>query len=161
MARSDSSRPRGSRKPTVEETSAGGLVVDTTGAEVRLALIGRLDRRGQLTWSLPKGHIERGESAEEAAVREIREETGIQGQVLTRLGAIDFWFMADHGRIHKTVHHFLLRAIGGELNADDVEVVESQWFTFAEATERLAYPDERTLLTSAQQWLTENPQAVT
>ena len=91
------------------------------------ALIGRQDRRGRLLWSLPKGHIEAGESAEQAAVREVAEETGIAGRIIGRLGTIDFWFMADGRRVHKTVHHFLLRAEGGELSDADVEVSEVAW----------------------------------
>ena len=74
------------------------------------ALIGRLDRRGRLLWSLPKGHIEAGETAEQAAVREVEEETGIIGRVVAPLGTIDFWFVAEDRRIHKTVHHYLLLA---------------------------------------------------
>ena len=76
----------------------------------RAALIGRTDRRGRLLWSLPKGHIEEGETPEDTAVREVAEETGIIGEVVAPLGIIDFWFVADGRRIHKTVHHFLLRA---------------------------------------------------
>src|SRR3712207_7518516 len=80
----------------------------------RAALIGRTDRRGRLLWSLPKGHIEEGETPEDTAVREVAEETGIIGEVLAPLGIIDFWFVAEGRRVHKTVHHFLLRAIGGD-----------------------------------------------
>ena len=98
------------RLQRVEETSAGGLVLDR-GADIPLAaLIGRRDRRGRLLWSLPKGHIEAGESTEDAAVREVEEETGIRGRLLAPLGTIDFWFVADGRRIHKTVHHFLMEA---------------------------------------------------
>ena len=81
-------------------------------AAPRVALIGRLDRRGRLLWSLPKGHLEDGETAEDAAVREVEEETGIRGRVLAPLGTIDYWFVADDRRIHKTVHHYLLEADG-------------------------------------------------
>ena len=79
-------------------------------------MIGRVDRRGRLLWSLPKGHLEAGETAEDAAVREVEEETGIRGRVLAALGTIDYWFVADERRIHKTVHHYLLEASGGELS---------------------------------------------
>jgi len=104
---------------TVNETSAGGLVVDGLGGPPELqcaALIGRTDRRGRLLWSLPKGHLEPGETAEQAAEREVAEETGILGQVLLPLGDIDYWFVTEGRRVHKTVHHFLLRFLGGELS---------------------------------------------
>lgn len=134
------------RMPKVEETSAGGLVVDRTGEELRAALIARHDRRGRLVWSLPKGHLEAGETPEDAAIREVEEETGIRGRVLAPLGVIDFWFIAENRRIHKTVHHYLMEASGGELSDEDAEVVEVAWFPLTDVRERLAYADERRLL---------------
>lgn len=119
------------------------------------AVIGRLDRRGRLLWSLPKGHIEPGETAEQAAVREVAEETGIEGRVLTALGTIDYWFVADDRRVHKTVHHFLLEAVGGELSDEDVEVTEVAWVPLGELDELLAYADERRLVRRAAELLAE------
>jgi 8-oxo-dGTP pyrophosphatase MutT (NUDIX family) len=112
----------------------------------RAALIGRLDRRGRLRWSLPKGHVEAGETTEAAAIREVAEETGITGRVLAPLGTIDFWFVAEGRRIHKTVHHFLLMAQSGELSDEDVEVEEVEWVPLGELANRLAYDDERQLI---------------
>ena len=119
------------------------------------AVIGRLDRRGRLLWSLPKGHIEAGETAEEAAVREVEEETGIIGRVVAPLGTIDFWFVAEDRRVHKTVHHFLLHALGGELSDEDVEVSEVAWVPLDELEKRLAYADERRLIRRATELLEE------
>jgi 8-oxo-dGTP pyrophosphatase MutT (NUDIX family) len=144
------------RLQRVDETSAGGLVVDTAGDVPKAALIGRTDRRGRLLWSLPKGHIEAGESAEQAAVREVEEETGIQGIVLAELGTIDYWFVADGRRIHKTVHHFLMRATGGELSDADIEVTEVAWVALPDIRARLAYPDERTLVDTAGRLLADS-----
>jgi len=138
---------------TVDETSAGGLVVDRVAGTA--AVIGRLDRRGRLLWSLPKGHIEAGETAEQAAVREVEEETGIIGRVVAPLGTIDFWFVAEDRRVHKTVHHFLLRALGGELSDSDVEVSEVAWVPLGELESRLAYADERRLIRRATELLEE------
>jgi 8-oxo-dGTP pyrophosphatase MutT (NUDIX family) len=139
----------------VDETSAGGVVVSTDRA--RIALIGRLDRRGRLLWSLPKGHIEEGETPEQTAVREVSEETGILGEIIRPLGTIDYWFVADRRRIHKTVHHFLMTERGGELSDDDVEVTEVAWVPFDELEERLAYADERRLVLRALELLDVRP----
>jgi 8-oxo-dGTP pyrophosphatase MutT (NUDIX family) len=134
----------------VDETSAGGLVLDRRGPAARGALIGRLDRRGRLLWSLPKGHVEPGETEPMTAVREVQEETGILGEVLGKLGTIDFWFVAEGRRVHKTVHHFLLLAAdpdtGLELSDEDLEVSEVAWVPLADLHAKLAYADERRLL---------------
>ncbi|EME56602.1 NUDIX hydrolase [Amycolatopsis decaplanina] len=142
-------RRRGRRLTTVDETSAGGLVVDAERANA--ALIGRLDRHGRLLWSLPKGHIEDGETHEQTAVREVREETGISARVLQPLGTIDYWFVAERRRVHKTVHHFILESTGGELSDEDVEVTEVAWVPLAELETRLAYSDERKLVRKAKE----------
>jgi 8-oxo-dGTP pyrophosphatase MutT (NUDIX family) len=109
------------------------------------ALIGRVDRRGRMLWSLPKGHIEMGETAEQTAIREVAEETGIRGSVLAALGRIDYWFVTDGRRVHKTVHHYLMKFSGGELSDEDLEVAEVAWVPMGELPSRLAYADERRL----------------
>ncbi len=139
----------------VDETSAGGLVVDAEREIPAAALIGRIDRKGRLLWSLPKGHIESGESPEDTAVREVAEETGIVGEILAPLGVIDFWFVADGRRVHKTVHHFLLRAVGGVLSDEDIEVNEVAWVPLSELSGRLAYADERALAERAPRLLAD------
>ena len=131
----------------IDEISAGGLVIDSTGT--RGLLIGRIDQkdatRERLLWSLPKGHIEAGETPEEAALREVMEETGIESEIARALGVIDFWFMASGKRIHKTVHHYLFREIGGTL-APQVTEVDGLLVSLNEVIERLAYPDEKKLI---------------
>ncbi|MBO0680064.1 NUDIX hydrolase [Mycolicibacterium sp. S2-37] len=136
------------RLRTVHETSAGGLVIDGLDGPKDgqvAALIGRIDRRGRMLWSLPKGHIEMGETAEQTAVREVAEETGVRGDVLAALGSIDYWFVTEGRRVHKTVHHYLMRFLGGELSDEDVEVTEVAWVPLNELPKRLAYADERRL----------------
>jgi len=132
----------------VHEISAGGLVIDGIDGPREsqvAALIGRMDRRGRMLWSLPKGHIEQGETAEQTAIREVAEETGIHGHVLAALGSIDYWFVTDGRRVHKTVHHYLMRFSGGELSDEDIEVTEVAWVPIQELPNRLAYADERRL----------------
>ncbi|MEL4163145.1 NUDIX hydrolase [Corynebacterium bovis] len=146
--------------PTSVETSAGGLVLSGLPEAVQpdgsvdlsriyVALIGRLDRRGRLLWSMPKGHIEPDESHHATAEREVWEETGIAGEVFADLGTIDYWFVSDGVRIHKTVHHHLLRYVDGDLNDEDPEVTEVAWLPVSHLVERLAYADERTLARQA------------
>jgi len=146
--RSRASRRGPEQLRTVHETSAGGLVIDgldgPRDSQVA-ALIGRIDRRGRMLWSLPKGHIELGETAEQTAIREVAEETGIRGSVLAALGRIDYWFVTDGRRVHKTVHHYLMRFSGGELSDEDLEVAEVAWVPMQELPSRLAYADERRL----------------
>ncbi|WP_229566595.1 MULTISPECIES: NUDIX hydrolase [Rhodococcus] len=153
-----SSASPGPRMRTVRETSAGGLVVDGLGGppeKLCAALIGRTDRRGRLLWSLPKGHIEQGETAEQTAMREVREETGVRSSVLAELGSIDYWFVTEGRRVHKTVHHYLLRYLGGELSDADVEVTEVAWVPLRELRTRLAYADERKLADIADRLIAE------
>ncbi|MDQ2844800.1 MAG: NUDIX hydrolase [Actinomycetota bacterium] len=150
MPTSARSRPRRRR---ADETSAGGLVVRTESGIRSGALIGRLDRRGRLRWSLPKGHVEAGETTEQAATREVEEETGISGRITARLGSVDYTFTAAGKRIHKRVHHFLMVAIGGELSDADIEVTEVAWVPLEELDERLAYAGERRLARRATELL--------
>ena len=120
------------------------------------ALIGRLDRRGRLRWSLPKGHVELGETTEQAAVREVAEETGISGRITARLGSVEYTFTADGRRIHKRVHHFLMEAVAGELSDADIEVTEVAWVPMDQMPVRLAYAGERRLAERAAQLLADS-----
>lgn len=152
---------------TTRETSAGGLVVRglaeaiEPGADpstvrvddLEVALIGRLDRRGRMLWSMPKGHVEPGETHAQTARREVLEETGLNGTVLAALGSIDYWFVADGKRIHKTVHHHLIRYDDGQLCDEDPEITEVAWVPFKLLPMRLAYEDERRLMDTARELL--------
>lgn len=155
-----------SRMETSNETSAGGLVVSGLAeavldngevdlSKIYVALIGRLDRRGRLLWSMPKGHVEPGEDKAATAEREVWEETGIHGEVFAELGVIDYWFVSEGRRIHKTVHHHLLRYVDGDLNDEDPEVTEVSWIPAKELIEHLAFADERKLARQAHDMLPE------
>jgi ADP-ribose pyrophosphatase YjhB (NUDIX family) len=134
--------------------ASGGVVWRRTkegAVEVALVHRPRYD-----DWSLPKGKLDQGEGWEDAAVREVEEETGIKGRVLAALGTIDYWFVAEDRRIHKTVHHYLLEAAGGELSDDDVEVDEVAWVPLSELHTRLAYAGERRLAETAADLLADS-----
>lgn len=151
-ARRASARPL----PVIDETSAGGLVIAVRGGRAVTAVIARRNRGGRLEWCLPKGHLEGSETAEEAAVREIAEETGISGRVLPHLATIDYWFAGDDHRVHKIVHHFLLEALGGWLTTDndpDHEAEEVEWVDLDDVSRRLAYPNERRIVAAAREIL--------
>lgn len=142
----------------MEEVSAGGLVVDRSAGEPRVAVIARLNRAGRLEWCLPKGHLEGRETPEEAAVREIAEETGIRGRVVQSLGSIDYWFSVEDVRVHKTVHHYLLEATGGRLTIEDdpdAEAVDVAWVPFPELASRLAFVNERRIARVAGELLVD------
>jgi 8-oxo-dGTP pyrophosphatase MutT (NUDIX family) len=158
------SRSKSSKRPSlkkqpyakrVDEISAGGLVIDSSGTKG--LLIGRIDLKDQsrekLLWSLPKGHIEAGESPEQAAIREVREETGIESEIQKSLGVIDFWFMAGGKRIHKTVHHFVFKEKGGRISPQVSEVDDVRWFPLNEIVDLLAYPDEKKLIARSRELL--------
>lgn len=140
------------RLPAVEERSAGGIVVDVHNGVARIAVIARRNRAGRIEWCLPKGHLENDETLAQAAEREVAEETGIVGRVLTELGTIDYWFATGDHRVHKFVHHYLLEATGGDLTIDndpDQEAIDVAWLPLREAHEHLTFPNERRIARQA------------
>ena len=145
--------------PTVEEVSAGGVVIKPAVKGFDVAIIARYNRGGRLEWCLPKGHPEGQETHEEAAVREVAEETGIEGSILTGLGSIEYWFTVPTHRVHKTVHHFLLEAIGGELTIDndpDHEAVDVAWVNLDDLERTLSFPNERRIVAAAQRVISDS-----
>ena len=124
----------------------------------QVAIIARYNRGGRLEWVLPKGHPEGEEDHYEAAMREVAEETGISGDILTELGHIEYTFTVPGRRIHKTVHHFLLRATGGELtieNDPDQEAVDVAWVDVDRLTGRLTFLNERRIVELARELMAE------
>lgn len=142
----------------VEETSAGGFVLAADGSK-RVALIGRQSRAGRIDWCLPKGHPEGNENLEQAAVREIYEETGLEVEIIEPLGAIQYEFSAGRKLIAKTVHHFLMRQTGGELSLENDpqhEAIDVQWFDISELHQSLSHPNERRIALMVQEWSERN-----
>ena len=144
-------RPR--RRIQRDETSAGGLVIERE--TMRAVIIGRRNNRGRLLWSLPKGHLEEGETPQQAALREVREETGLVGEIMGELGVIDFWFQQEKFSIHKTVHHYLIFAREGVLTAQVEEVDEIAWVAIDQVAKRLTHQDEKQLIVKARALLSE------
>ena len=99
------------------------------------------------------------EDHRQAAVREVEEETGIAGDILEPLGSIDYWFTVSRHRVHKTVHHFLLRAVGGELtteNDPDHEAVDVAWVGIDDVARRLSFANERRIVDLARRILPQH-----
>lgn len=123
--------------------SAGGVIYQNSGGTVEVALIAT---NGGNRWGLPKGHVRRGETAEDAAVREIAEETGLTGLVERHLATIDYWFRAERTRIHKYVDFFLVRYTTGALAPQQAEVDDARWFPLEEARNLASFARERDIL---------------
>lgn len=133
---------------TRRQVSAGGVLVrrGSGGSEVLLA--SRRTRRGELVWGLPKGLVEAEETPEQAAVREVREETGWGGTVRAPLGEVSYWFVWEGARIRKTVHFFLMEATG-EAGPRDQEMEEVAWFPIDEAAEVAGFDSEKDVIRRA------------
>jgi 8-oxo-dGTP pyrophosphatase MutT (NUDIX family) len=130
-----------------ERTSAGGVIA-RKDAGVEICLI---RPAGRTVWGLPKGGVESGETLPQTALREVAEETGIEGEVDRELGSIDYSFYSREAcsRIHKTVHYYLMHATGGDTARHDHEVSEARWVPLTEALKLMTYPNEREMVRRA------------
>jgi 8-oxo-dGTP pyrophosphatase MutT (NUDIX family) len=135
------------------EFSAGGVLVRTVAGRPHLAAI-RPQGKPEGTWALPKGLIDPGEAPAETAVREVREETGVEGRIVEKLGDVKYVYTWDGERIFKVVSFFLLRAGRGRIGAIEeamrVEVAEARWLPLDEAPKLLAYGGEREMAAKAR-----------
>jgi 8-oxo-dGTP pyrophosphatase MutT (NUDIX family) len=121
----------------------------TDDGKIEILLAARRTRKGEIAWGLAKGGIEEGETIEAAAVREVREETGIEAVIEGSLGETRYFYVWEEVRIRKTVHFFLMRAIGGNVEDRDDEMEEIRWFPLSRALKRAAYRGEREVLQRA------------
>jgi len=127
--------------------SAGGVIFRRIGGKFEVVLVSR----GKV-WYLPKGLIERGESAEEAALREVKEETGLEGELVGKIGEINYSFFRGR-RYLKTVHFYLLNYVGGSVEAHDFEGEKVKWFSDSDAVGVLTYVNEKRILAKAVEML--------
>lgn len=144
------------RSTSREQFSAGGVAFRKDPDRIRIVIV-LTAAAGK--WQLPKGIIDPGESALEAAVREVREEGGIETEPICEIGQTDYIFTAKfngvRGRIHKSVHWFLLRYLCGDVDDHDHEVDESRWVSIDEAVETLEFENEREIVRKAAALIVE------
>jgi periplasmic divalent cation tolerance protein len=148
------SQPKEDNIRTVKEVSAGGVIYRRNADAFEIALIYARNR-----WGLPKGHVEEGERVEEAALREVREETGLEGKLVRKLGDIRYSYRDktkknEPIRIYKRVHFFLLRYLKGDVRDHDHEADDAQWFPIEEAIKQLKFATERKMVHRALSILT-------
>ena len=147
--RSRRGRSRSGGPPTRNEVSAGGVVYRPGEQGVEICLAARRTRRGDLAWGLPKGNVEADETPEAAAVREVREETGLEAEIEDDLGTIRYVYVWDAVRVRKQVRFYLMRATGGDLTDHDHEMEDVRWFAIDRVTKRAAYRGEREVIERA------------
>jgi 8-oxo-dGTP pyrophosphatase MutT (NUDIX family) len=135
MARGASSK----KLPVERAVSAGGVVYRRGQEGIEVVLCGRTSEG---IWGLPKGTPDANESLEEAAVREVSEETGLRVVIEAKIGTIEYWFARGSVRYHKFVHHYLMVATGGSLEDHDWEYDRVEWFPLEEACKTLSYGNE-------------------
>lgn len=135
------------RRDDGRELSAGGVVV--RGGEVIVIVPTRRGAQGQRVLGLPKGHVDPGETTEQAAAREVREEAGVEAEIVEKLGDVRYFYQRDGQRIFKMVRFFLFDYRSGTLEDHDDEVEEARWMPLQEAARALSYRGEREMVQRA------------
>lgn len=138
------------KRKTRNEHSSGGAVIAIREGRAHVALIAT---RGRTRWGLPKGAVSQGETTEQAALREVLEETGIEAEIVKPLDTIEYFFRAGDTLIRKRVDFFLMRYVAGDLVPQLSEVDDVEWVELSAAIERASFESERKLLESALQEL--------
>ncbi|HXF58018.1 MAG TPA: NUDIX hydrolase [Actinomycetota bacterium] len=157
MAESPAAARRPRRLPVRAEVSAGGVVYRAGPGGPEVVLASRRTKAGELAWGLPKGLVEPDEDPQATALREVREETGLVARVRESLGEISYWYVWEGARVKKTVHFFLMEAVGGDVADHDREVEEVRWFPLPEALRVASFRSERDVLERAAAALQATP----
>jgi 8-oxo-dGTP pyrophosphatase MutT (NUDIX family) len=146
----------------VQETSAGGVVIRGEPGREQVVVIEPTRRApgGARVLGLPKGHIDPGENALQAATREVREETGVVVEPLHDLGEVRYWYRRDGRTISKSVVFFMFRYLSGETSDHDDEVLEARWMDLRDALTALSYEGEREMIARALTALDDGSAAV-
>ena len=134
------------RRKTRNEHSSGGAVIDLRDGVPFVAMIAT---RGRSRWGLPKGAVSPGETSEQAALREVQEETGLDAVVIGLLDTIEYFFRAGDVLIKKSVDFYLMRFTGGTMTPQLSEVDDVEWVALPEAIQRASFDSERKLLSLA------------
>jgi 8-oxo-dGTP pyrophosphatase MutT (NUDIX family) len=133
--------------PPTRELSAGGVVV--RGTDVIVIVPTRRDAHGNRVLALPKGHVDAGETPEQAAAREVREEAGVEAELVGSLGDVRYFYQREGRRVAKRVEFFLFAYRGGSPDDHDDEVEEARWMPLEEAAGALSYRGEREMAARA------------
>ena len=141
---------------TVEQISAGGAAFRQNGSDIEIAIV---SVKPSQRWQLPKGIIDEGETPEIAAAREVREEAGIEADLLEKIETIEYWYFGDENgervRFHKLVHFFLMKYKSGDVADHDHEVAEARWVEAEKAVKMLAFKSEKAVVEKALKLISE------
>ena len=135
--------------------SAGGVIARKKGPGIEVALIAT---KNSTVWTLPKGIINKDETPEMAAIREISEETGLSGEIIGALGEKSYWFYLkdENSKCKKTVTYFLLRYLSGDTADFSSEVDDAGWFPIEKSLQMLSYKSDRDIVALAMERLEQN-----
>lgn len=137
------------------QVSAGGVIFRTNNNSTEIALVAV---KGGKVWGLPKGIVDRGERPEETAVREVREETGLNGRAKDKVGEISYWYYikGENARCRKTVHFYLMEYLSGSTKDHDAEVDDASWFLLDEALKKVSYKGDKEIIEKAKAMIGKN-----
>ncbi len=152
MVKKQASQSTATKIETIDQISAGGVAFRWKDSEPEMVIV---SVKPKLRWQLPKGIVDPGESPKETAVREVREEGGVETELLSLIETIEYWYRSVKNgkpvRYHKFVHFYLLEYRSGDVSDHDHEIEEARWVSFDEAVEMLEFKSEREVVEKARE----------